>query len=259
MLNKLLCCVAFVVAMVLCEPVMAQSNWTFTAGGTIAANDRVVLSGTKTVIQAGINDQALGIAQSAAVSGGTLEVIFYAPNDIAIFKANGVIAVNAEVYSGATGYVSATSTGRRIGKALNATVNAGDLVSVVILPSLNDRLILTFPTAATSVAQHIFIADKAYQVVSIKEIHSVVGGGAAAVRARKITDTSAPGAVASGTVKEITTATFDLTATINTTLTGTLSATPADYTMAAGDKLALNFTGTLTGLVGVVVVELKAQ
>jgi hypothetical protein len=64
----------------------------------------------------------------------------------------------------------------------------------------------------TEVDTHMWIAPRAGKVVSIKEIHSVVGGAACAVRPRKITDTSAPGAVASATVKEITTAAFDCTA-----------------------------------------------
>jgi hypothetical protein len=87
----------------------------------------------------------------------------------------------------------------------------------------------------------------------------VVGGAACAVRPRKITDTSAPGAVASGTVKEITTAAFDCTATINTVVTGTLSATASDYTFAANDKLSLDMSGTQTALVGTITVEFQAQ
>ena len=110
---------------------------------------------------------------------------------------------------------------------------------------------------ASSVDEWVFIAPFACKVVSVREIHSVVGGAAAAVRPRKITDTSAPGAAAGSTVKEITTASFDLTTTINTTVAGTLSATASDYTLAAGDKIGLDFSGTLTGLVGVMTFELQ--
>jgi hypothetical protein len=62
-----------------------------------------------------------------------------------------------------------------------------------------------------------------------------------------------------GTVKEITTGTFDCTAAVNTTLTGTLSATASDYTFASGDKLSLDMSGTQTGLVGTITVEFQAQ
>lgn len=118
---------------------------------------------------------------------------------------------------------------------------------------------------ASSVNQHIFTAPFDCRIVSIREIHSVVGGASAAVRPRKITDTSGPGAAASATIKELTTANFDLTATVNTTQVGTIVSTTTssggvtlnDFDLAAGDRLALNFAGTLTGLVGVITVHIK--
>lgn len=121
--------------------------------------------------------------------------------------------------------------------------------------ALNDQEIQATLLAA-SVDTHIFVADQAYQVTSITEIHSVVGGASAAVRPRKITDTSAPGAAASATVKELSTA-ADCTATINTTQTLTLSTTLSDLQLATGDKIALDFSGTLTGLVGVICLTLR--
>lgn len=113
---------------------------------------------------------------------------------------------------------------------------------------------------AASVDKHIWIAPVACKAVSVKEIHSVAGGAAAAVRPRKIlaASVSAPGAAAGANVKELTTAACDLTTTADTVVAATLSATPADYTFAAGDKLSLDFSGTLTGLVGYIVIELQA-
>lgn len=116
---------------------------------------------------------------------------------------------------------------------------------------------VTVPLAASAVDTWAYIASAPCQVIGVEEIHSVVGGAAAAVRPRKVTDTSAPGAAASGTVKELTTAALDLTATINTRVTGTLSATTSDLQFAAGDRLGLDFSGTLTGLVGVLVVRFR--
>ncbi len=123
-------------------------------------------------------------------------------------------------------------------------------------------IILTSEILAASVDKHVFTAPFACRVVSVREIHSVVGGSGATVRLRKITDTSAPGAAASTTVKELTTAGFDLTATINTTQQATLVAAASqvknsDFWLAAGDKLALDFGGTLTGLVGLVTIHIK--
>jgi hypothetical protein len=77
--------------------------------------------------------------------------------------------------------------------------------------------VVTSELLAASVDKWAFIADRPYKVMKIEEIHSVVGGAAAAVRPRKVTDTSAPGAAAGANVKELTQAAFDLTATINTT------------------------------------------
>lgn len=117
---------------------------------------------------------------------------------------------------------------------------------------------VSVPILAASVDSWAFIAAIPCQVVGISEIHSVVGSTSAAVKARKVTDTSAPGASAGATVKELATAAFDLTATINTTQTATLSSTASDLQLAAGDKIGLDFSGTLTGLVGVVTIALKA-
>lgn len=132
---------------------------------------------------------------------------------------------------------------------------AGSKVNGVKVPT---SIVVTRGLTATSVDEHAFIAPFACKVVSVREIHSVVGSTSAAVRPRKITDTSAPGAAAGATVTEITQAAFDLTATINTTQVGTLSATVSDYTLAAGDKISFDFSGTLTGLVGMVTIELQA-
>lgn len=111
-------------------------------------------------------------------------------------------------------------------------------------------IVVTAPLLASSVDTDIWRAPQAAIVLSVTESHSVVGGASAAVRPRKITDTSAPGAAAGATVKEITAAAIDLTTTVNTVQTPALSATPADYTFATGNRLALDFSGTLTGLVG---------
>lgn len=119
------------------------------------------------------------------------------------------------------------------------------------------RLWVNLVTNATEVTRWAFIAPVACQVMSVKEVHSVVGGASAAMRPRKITDTSAPSAAASGTVKELTTATFDLTSTINTIVAGTLVATEADLQLAAGDKIGFSVAGTLTGIKGLFTIELK--
>jgi hypothetical protein len=76
----------------------------------------------------------------------------------------------------------------------------------------------------TEVATDIWVAPRHCILRNVREVHSVVGGASAAIRPRKITGTSAPGAVASATVVELTTS-IDLTTTINTVVTPTLVST----------------------------------
>lgn len=110
---------------------------------------------------------------------------------------------------------------------------------------------------ATPVDTDGFLADRAYQVTAIKEIHSVTAAGAT-LNVRKITDTAAPGAAAGATVKELLTGAFAIDSTINTAVTGTLTATTADLQLATGNRLALDFIGTTTNYRGNVYLYLKA-
>lgn len=147
------------------------------------------------------------------------------------------------------------------------TVSTEGVVNVVNADSFTvagvkapDEIVLEATLDAASVDKHMFIANRAYEVTSVREIHSVVGSTGADVRPRKIlaASVSAPGATAGANVKELTTAVLDLTATADTHVSGTLSATAADLKFAAGDKLSLLFSGTLTNLVGRIVITLKA-
>ncbi len=151
------------------------------------------------------------------------------------------------------------------GNTTIATTKTLDTVDVdavkaagIIIPQ---RVIINYNFNASSVDSWVFIADRAYTVVSIKEIHSVAGddGGAVTMDVRKVTDGSAPGAAAGATVKEFLSAAFDLKSSANATVTGSLTATAADLNLAAGNKIGINFVGTLATLAGAVVtIELKA-
>jgi hypothetical protein len=138
----------------------------------------------------------------------------------------------------------------------------GLTVNDVITPQ---RVIVTAVVPGTSAATAtnygpFFIADRAYQVVSIKEAHGVVGSDASAVtlNVEKLTGTEAAGA-GDALLTDNTNAGFSLKATANTVQTGTLTATTANLQLAAGDRLCLKDAGTLTAVDHVVVtVELKA-
>lgn len=113
--------------------------------------------------------------------------------------------------------------------------------------------------AALLVDQSFFIANRAYQVVAVKEVHTTAETTAATLRAQvtKDTGTAAPGAGAD-LLTNNTNAGFDLKATANTVQSGTLTATAADLQLAAGDRLSADFSAAATEGAGVTItVSLK--
>lgn len=137
----------------------------------------------------------------------------------------------------------------------NKPVTLGSTLSLGGVP-MGSSFTIDTELLAASVDKFIWIAPFACKVISVREVHSVVGSTSAAVRPRKVTDVSAPGAAAGSTVKELC-ASIDLTATANTVVAPTVTATAADVTLAIGDKIGLDFSGTLTGLVGALTIELQ--
>jgi hypothetical protein len=104
---------------------------------------------------------------------------------------------------------------------------------------------------ADSVDQACFVADRPYAVVKVTEIHTTPeSAGTLTIIPKKATGTQA---IASGTA--LTAAAIDMvTATAQTLITPTLSATPAALQLAAGNRLGLDFTDDVAGeLVGVIV------
>lgn len=99
-----------------------------------------------------------------------------------------------------------------------------------------------------------FIATRPLQVIAITEVHSTAGtnGGAVNVQVVKDTGTNAPGA-GTDLLTNNSNAGFNLKGTANTVQTGTLNATVSNLQLAAGDRLSVDFAGTLTTLAGVVV------
>ncbi len=106
---------------------------------------------------------------------------------------------------------------------------------------------------ATPLDAAFFVATRAFRVNKIMVRPLVVGsdGGAVTAEIRKAPSGTA---AASGTILHSGTA--DLKGTINTNQTLTLSATAAALSLAAGDALCLDTTGTMTAARGVVTVEL---
>lgn len=110
---------------------------------------------------------------------------------------------------------------------------------------------------ATSIDKTFFVAPRALVVQGIKARVTVQGSDGSAVTAviRKVPSGTA---IASGTALHA--GSLDLKGTNNTNLTDpTLSTTAGVLELAAGDALAIDFTGTMTAAVGVATVAMTVK
>lgn len=115
------------------------------------------------------------------------------------------------------------------------------------------ELFINLPLVAGSADGDLWIATDKYTVASVK--HSVsVGASGATLILRKCSTTTAP---ASGTTLFTSTNSLDLNVTANTVTTATLSTVAGVNAFAAGDRLAADFSGTLTGLIGICTITLR--
>lgn len=98
--------------------------------------------------------------------------------------------------------------------------------------------------AGNHITKDLFIADRAYQLVSAEEAH-VTASTSGTLQVTKCTGTQAPG---SGV--NMLTSTLSTAGTANTVVSGTLSGTAANTVLADGDRIALVTGGTATNYVG---------
>jgi hypothetical protein len=150
---------------------------------------------------------------------------------------------SAPTVTGQAGDIYVTTSGElSVHSGTNYVAVARKVVSVAL------------PLNGDAVDQAVFIADGAYVIERIDYIHETAGsdGSAVNLQVKKCTGTQAP---ASGTnlLTNNTSAGFNCKATANTVQNGTLTATAATKTLAAGNRIALDFTGTTTALAGVLV------
>ena len=119
----------------------------------------------------------------------------------------------------------------------------------VIFSAGPNAALLTLPDVT------LFIADTDYELLRAEEVHEVLGtdGSAVTLDIKKCTTTQA---AASGTT--MLSSTFNLKATVQTTQTKTrasgLTTTLANRRVASGNRIALDFGGTMTAVAGVCVV-----
>lgn len=139
-------------------------------------------------------------------------------------------------------------------------VTTADLLTVggIIVPQ---RVMVTHKiNPANTSGEFCFVADRAYTVVTIKEIHNVVAGQACVCSVRKITSagTALADATLGATVIDILSADLDLTTTAAVTVTASLSAVAGAITLAAGDKIGIKMGNGSSLVGGNITIQLKA-
>jgi hypothetical protein len=150
------------------------------------------------------------------------------------------------------------AAGDRISVKFDGTLTslAGIVVTIVLTPGLNgDSAVFNILANGSLADQCFYTATKNMKIASIYYVHSTAGtnGSAVNLQVTKDTSTNAPGA-GTDLLTNNTNAGFDCKGTANVVQTGALSATAANLRLAPGDRLSVDFAGTLTALAGVVVV-----
>lgn len=150
------------------------------------------------------------------------------------------------------------AVGNRLSLSITGTPTAvaGILVQVILTPGCKSETAIYNVKSNTDLADACFyVANRPMIVTGVYCAFSTLGTHAAAVslQVTKDTSTNAPGA-GTDILTNNANAGFNMKSTINTVQTGTLTATAATLRLAPGDRLSVDFAGTLTALAGVVVV-----
>jgi len=116
-----------------------------------------------------------------------------------------------------------------------------------------ELLYVTFPLNAANIDTHMFVvpAGMAFEVQSITHCMAATAASATC-GVKKCAGVTAP---ASGTL--LTTAALAMDSTANTNISTVVTAARTVRYLGAGDKLGLDFSGTLTGMAGLITVVLK--
>lgn len=124
-------------------------------------------------------------------------------------------------------------------------IRAGFVKADANFTELYNTVLLSFAIMphASKTVYNLFTADQAYTVKSIRFTPDVVQGGALTATAVKATGTATP---ASGTTPLHAAAGINLNATAHTVQSITLTATTADLSLAAGDRIGLVLSAALS-------------
>ncbi len=126
----------------------------------------------------------------------------------------------------------------------DVTYTLRDISSGVLTVGAFTHTYCTGPLVTASVDTIVFLADRAYTITDIDYIHQVKeSAGTLTVMPERLQGTEA---VAAG--NDLVTTAFDATSIVaNTTTTGALTSTTAFLTLAAGDRIGLDFTDDTAG------------
>ena len=255
----------------------AASTWyprteDYTTAGDINADNAVFtgdvnINGTLTAgvgpIADGVYDSNLRLAAnhsfySTAGSGGidwsNATGTFKTPTGAHTLAGNVTIS-GSKTFTTGTGAVSlAGNTTVASNKALAVTTADKLTVGGVIVPQ---KMIINVPINTSDVDRSVFIADDAWQITKIEEVHVTAQNTAfpntGSVTVTKCTGTTAPG---SGTAMH--NATSYLNGSANTVVTPNLTGNTPDLVLADGNRLGLNFNGTMSTFAnGLITIHMK--
>lgn len=133
----------------------------------------------------------------------------------------------------------------------SATELAGVIVTVVLAPGNRNSQTSVFLSNTIAVDGTLFIANRPMTITGIQYMHTAAASGTCTVQITKDTGTDAPGA-GTDLLTDNAAAGFNCQATASVIQTGTLVSAAAAR-LATGDRLAMDFAGTTTGLTGVVI------
>jgi len=129
-----------------------------------------------------------------------------------------------------------------------STQLAGVTVTVVLAPGNRNNQATFYATGAGLADCVFYVATRPMVITRVDYVHTVAASAASNVQLVIDTSTNAPGA-GTDVLTNNTAAGFDCNGTANVVQNGTFT---AGTRMAAGDRLAVDFSGTLTGLAGMV-------
>lgn len=150
------------------------------------------------------------------------------------------------------------TVGQRLSLSLTGTPDAvaGILIRVVCSPGCKSETAIYNVKSNTDLIDSCFyVANRPMIVTAIYGVFSTAGtnGSAVSLQVTKDTSTNAPGA-GTDILTNNSNVGFNMKSTINTVQTGTLTGTAATLRLAPGDRLSVDFAGTLTALAGVFVI-----